>query len=156
AGPRGGRTSAGGYAPTMNMPQGFPGGAAAPPPAGFPPPQAPAFNAPPPQQQDAPAPQQAYVAPPTPQYVAPPTQQYAPPPQADYSQMPSAPPVSSAEVEVMDGTRAMEVQTVYRDVVIGTRHLYNPTGQSTHGKGTAMMYAGIGLVLIGLITFVAT
>src|SRR5260221_9220846 len=37
AAPRRGRTNAGGFAPTMNMPQGY----APPPQAGFPPPQAP-------------------------------------------------------------------------------------------------------------------
>jgi FHA domain len=150
-GPRGGRTSAGGFAPppsTMAPPPAY----AAPPQAGFPPPQ----------QQYAPPPQQ--------QYAPPPQQQYAPPPQADYGQAPygggggGAPPpygagsaaASGAEVEVMDGTRAMEVQTIYRDVVIGTRHLYNPSGKSTHGPGTAMLFGGIGLVVIALITFVVT
>jgi len=132
----------------------------APPPAGFPPPQ----------QAYAPPPQQQY-APPQQQYVPPPQPQYAPPPQADYGQSPYGAPGagaaapafgggggggSGAEVEVMDGTRAMEVQTVYRDVVIGTRHLYNPTGKSTHGQGTAMVYAGAGLAALALITFVAT
>jgi TonB family protein len=63
---------------------------------------------------------------------------------------------SSADVEVHDGTRAMEVQTIFRDVVIGTRHLSNPTGKSTHGQGTAMLFAGVGLAIIALITFVAT
>jgi hypothetical protein len=159
AAPRGGRTSAGGYAPTMNMPQG----------GGFPPAPAP-FAAPPQQQAYAPPPagfpapphqqQQAYVPPPT-GFPPPPTQQYAPPPQGDYGQA-AAPAYggggsnASAEVEVMDGTRAMEVQTIYRDVVIGTRHLYNPSGKSTHGQGTAMLYAGAALAAIALIIFVAT
>jgi TonB family protein len=128
--PRGGRTNAGGFAPPMQAP----------------PPQA---YVPPPQQAYAPPPQQAYVPPPGPQY--------APPPVQDYSAAPAAMGAgSSADVEVHDGTRAMEVQTIFRDVVIGTRHLSNPTGKSTHGQGTAMLFAGMGLAVIALITFVAT
>ena len=50
----------------------------------------------------------------------------------------------------------MEVQTIYRDVVIGTRHLFNPEGKSTHGQGTSMLYAGIALAVVALVTFVAT
>jgi hypothetical protein len=159
AAPRGGRTSAGGYAPTMNMPQ---GGAFPPAPAPFAaPPQQQAY-APPPAGFPAPPPQyqQAYAPPPA-GFPPPPTQQYAPPPQADYGQA-AAPAYggggsnASAEVEVMDGTRAMEVQTIYRDVVIGTRHLYNPSGKSTHGQGTAMLYAGAALAAVALIVFVAT
>jgi hypothetical protein len=62
----------------------------------------------------------------------------------------------SADVEVMDGSRAMEVQTVFRGVVTGTRHLFNPEGKSTHGQGTSMVYAGLAAGLIAIITFVAT
>jgi len=144
--PRGGRTNAGGFAPPIQAP---------PPQAYVPPPQQ--AYAPPPQQAYAPPPQQAYVPPPGPQYAP-------PPPVQDYSQQASsysaAPPAmgggSSADVEVHDGTRAMEVQTIYRDVVIGTRHLSNPTGKSTHGQGTAMLFGGIALAVIALITFVVT
>jgi TonB family protein len=134
-GPRGGRTNAGGFAPTMQMP---------------------------PQQGYAPPPQQAYVPPPTQQYVPPPQPQFAPP-QQDYAQASYAAPAmggggnpAGAEVEVHDGSRAMEVQTIYRDVVIGTRHLFNPSGKSTHSQGTSMVYAGAALVLVALATFVAT
>ena len=74
--------------------------------------------------------------------------------------LPPMPPAmaggSSGDVEVHDGTRAMEVQTIFRDVVIGTRHLSNPTGKSTHGQGTVMLFGGIGLAAIALITFVIT
>ena len=137
AGPRGGRTNAGGFAPTMQMP---------------------------PQQAYAPPPQQAYAPPPTQQYVPPPQPQFAPP-QQDYAQpsYAAAPAMgggannpAGAEVEVHDGSRAMEVQTIYRDVVIGTRHLYNPSGKSTHSQGTTMVYAGAALVVVALATFVAT
>ncbi len=142
--PRGGRTNAGGFAPPMQAP---------PPQAYVPPPQA---YAPPPQQAYAPPPQQAYVPPPGPQYAPPPVQDYA----QQASPYSAAPPAmgggSSADVEVHDGTRAMEVQTIYRDVVIGTRHLSNPTGKSTHGQGTAMLLGGIALAVVAMITFVVT
>jgi len=144
--PRGGRTNAGGFAPPMQ----------APPAQAYVPPPQPAY-APPPQQAYAPPPQQAYAPPPQQAYVPPPGPEYAPPPVQDYSAAPAAMGGgSSAHVEVHDGTRAMEVQTIFRDVVIGTRHLSNPTGKSTHGQGTAMLFAGIGLAVIALITFVAT
>ena len=144
-GPRGGRTNAGGFAPPMQAP-----------------------------------PPQAYVPPPQQAYAPPPQQAYAPPPSRPMRPAPAGLCAaagtavrasagsgllrgsgrhgrrSSADVEVHDGTRAMEVQTIFREVVIGTRHLSNPTGKSTHGQGTAMLFAGIGLALIALITFVAT
>jgi len=63
---------------------------------------------------------------------------------------------SSADVEVMDGSRAMEVQTVFRGVVTGTRHLFDAEVSSKHKMGTSMVYAGLALALVGLITFVAT
>ena len=97
----------------------------------------------------APPPTAAYAPPPQQQAYAPPPQQaYAPPPdQGAYQQQAYAPPPSfagapgaGAEVEVHDGSRAMEVQTVFRGVVTGTRHLFNPEGKSTHGQGTSMMY----------------
>ena len=53
-------------------------------------------------------------------------------------------PGAGAEVEVHDGSRAMEVQTIFRGVVTGTRHLFNPEGKNTHGQGTSMLYAGLG------------
>src|SRR5262249_61974981 len=50
----------------------------------------------------------------------------------------------------------MEVQTVYRDVVIGTRHLFNPGGKTTHGQGTSMLYAGLAAAVVALVIFVVT
>jgi TonB family protein len=113
----------------------------------------------------APAPTMPFTAPPPQQqYAPPPQQQYAPPPaygqqQAYASQQAagfSAAPGAGAEVEVHDGSRAMEVQTIYRGVVIGTRHLYNPEGKSTHQKGTIMVYVGIAAAILSLGIFVAT
>src|SRR5579863_1162216 len=148
-----------------------------------PPPQAGAWGgrpggfAPPPQQAYAPPPQQAYAPPPQQAYAPPPQQAYAPPPgyappgapggyqqpgaayQATQQQSYAPPsfagaPGAGAEVEVHDGSRAMEVQTVFRGVVTGTRHLFNPEGKSTHAQGTSMMYAGIAGTAIGLIAFI--
>jgi hypothetical protein len=112
------------------------------------------------------APPPGGFAPPPGYSPSPPAQQYAPPPAQQY-----APPAggggfgpppggygggASAEVEVMDGSRAMEVQTVFRGVVTGTRHLFNPEGKSTHSQGTTMMYAGIAAAFIGIIMFCVT
>jgi TonB family protein len=107
----------------------------APPPGGF---------APPPGYQ--PSPPQAQFAPPAPAA-------YAPPPGGGGFTGGAG---AGAEVEVMDGSRAMEVQTVFRGVVTGARNLFNPEGKSTHSQGTSMMYAGIALFVIGIATFVAT
>jgi TonB family protein len=125
--------------------------------------------------QETPAPQAAWggrpgaYAPP-PAAFAPPAQQgYAPPPgyaaQAGFQAEPAGyqPPPSfggapgvGAEVEVHDGTRAMEVQTVFRSVVIGTRYLSNPEGKSTHGRGTSMLYAGAAILAVSIATFIYT
>jgi len=86
-------------------------------------------------------------APPQPQPAA-----YAPPPvQQSY-----APLAGSPEVEVQDGSKAMEVQAMFRGVVTTSRVLSNPEGKSTHGAGTAMLFAGIGLLALAMVTFVAT
>ena len=110
-------------------------------------------------------PAQQFVPPPQ-QYAPPPQQQYAPPSAGyqdqSYQQQSYAPPSFSgapgagAEVEVHDGSRAMEVQTVFRGVVTGTRHLFNPEGKSTHAQGTSMLYAGLAAGLLAVIVFVAT
>ncbi len=124
----------------------------------------PAAYAPPPSAAYAPPPaaQQAYAPPPG--YAPPPpTGGYQQPPQQANYQQAYAPPPSfagapgaGAEVEVHDGSRAMEVQTVFRGVVTGTRLLFNPEGKSTHGQGTSMLYAGILAMVLALGTFVYT
>ena len=81
----------------------------------------------------APPPQQQYEAPAA--YAAPPQQSYAPP---SFAGAPGA----GAEVEVHDGSRAMEVQTIFRGVVTGTRHLFNPEGKNTHGQRRAAKPSG--------------
>ena len=117
---------------------------------------------PPPQAAWGGRPSGGFAPPPTAAYAPPPQQQaYAPPPDQGYQQQAYAPPPSfagapgaGAEVEVHDGSRAMEVQTVFRGVVTGTRHLFNPEGKSTHGQGTSMMYGGILAFVIALATFI--
>jgi hypothetical protein len=109
---------------------------------------APGGFAPPPPMAYAPPPQQQYQAPP-PAYAPPPQQSYAPPSFAGN-------PGAGAEVEVHDGSRAMEVQTIFRGVVTGTRHLFNPEGKNTHGQGTTMAWAGLAAAIVALGIFVAT
>src|SRR5450432_1742091 len=95
--------------------------------------------------QYAPPPPMQQYAPPAPQYAAP----AFPAPGAHMRNMGNmGMGGASADVEVQDGTRAMEVQSIFRGVVTGTRHLFNPEGKSTHGQGTSMLYAGIGLALV--------
>jgi len=86
---------------------------------------------------------------------------FAPPPAAaSYAQaaQPSfSPPLQgSPEVEVQDGSKAMEVQAMFRGVVTTSRVLSNPEGKSTHGTGTGMLFAGVALLLLALVGFVAT
>jgi TonB family protein len=63
---------------------------------------------------------------------------------------------ASAEVETADGTRAVEIQTIFRGVVTNARVLSNPEGKTTHGLGTGMIFAGLAIALVSLIVFVAT
>lgn len=117
-------------------------------------------------QQFAPAPQPA----PAPQY-APPAQQYAPAPQQFAAPAPAPQPQQpafaapafgapashvAAEVELLDGSKAIEVQALYRGVVINTRHLVDPSGKSTAGKSKAFIAAGIVAIVIALGTFLST
>jgi TonB family protein len=123
----------------------------------------------------APAPQFAPPAQPAaPQQFAPPQQQFAPPqqqfapPQQQFApaQAPQAAPMGSpfaapaghvaAEVELLDGSKAVEVQSLYRGVVINTRHLTDPSGKTTAGQSKAFMAAGAAVVLIALVTFFIT
>jgi TonB family protein len=111
-----------------------------------PPPRAPAPNpyAPPP-----------YQAAPPPRPSAPPPRPYAPPPQQQFAVPGGVNPVA-AEVEVHDGSRAVEVQSLYRGVVINTRHLYDPTGVAHQGQAKGLMGGGIALAAVALIVFIIT
>jgi TonB family protein len=68
----------------------------------------------------------------------------------------AAPSHVAAEVEVMDGSKAIEVQSIFRGIVINTRHLTDPSGKSSAGQSKAFLGAGIAFVLIALITFFIT
>ena len=86
---------------------------------------------------------------------------YAPPPSQTAAYSPPAPSFAppmqgSPEVEIHDGSKAMEVQAMFRGVVTTSRVLSNPEGKSTHGAGTAMVFAGVGLMALALVAFVAT
>ncbi len=63
---------------------------------------------------------------------------------------------SGAAVEPDDGSRTIEVQTIFRGVVIGTRHLSDPGGTSAHRSGTILLLAGIGVAAVALGLFIAT
>jgi hypothetical protein len=134
-----------------------------------------AATAPPPQA--APPPQTIQLPPPTyapPDYVPPPAYSappaYAPP--AAYSAPPraepgygggAAPPAAfggfggdAGEVEFNDGSRAIEVQALYKGVVIRTRHLTDPAGLAKQGQARALILGGGVLIAIALATFVYT
>jgi TonB family protein len=131
---------------------------------------APPQVAPPPQQFAPPpaqpvAPPQQFAPPPAqpaapPQQFAPPAQQFAPPPapQAPYAAPAFGAPAShvGAEVELHDGRSAIEVQALYRGVVINTRHLLDASGKSTAGQVKAFIGAGLAAVIVALAVFLST
>lgn len=123
------------------------------PPAAAPAPVAAA--APPPRPAAAPvappaaAPPSSYVRPPV---SAPPS--YAPPP-SFASAAPAAPSPVAAEVEDL-GARAVEVQALFRGVVINTRHLSDASGKSTGSQAKAFIGAGAAAVALAIVVFIAT
>ena len=107
------------------------------------------------------APAQPQFAPPQPQF-APPQPQFAPPPaqaqQATFAAPTFAAPAGhiAAEVEMLDGSKAIEIQSVFRGVVINTRHLTDASGKSTAGQSKAFLAAGALAVAIALVTLFIT
>ena len=99
------------------------------------------------------APAQQFV-PPQPAYAAP----QAPAPQQTFAAPTFSAPAGhvAAEVELMDGSKAIEVQSVFRGVVINTRHLIDPSGKSSAGQSKAFMAAGAAAVIVALVTFLIT
>ncbi len=100
---------------------------------------------------------------PAPSFSAAPPVAYAQPaPQQGYGASSAAPAgfgganAASAEVETADGTRAVEIQTIFRGVVTTARVLSNPEGKTRHGAGTSMVLVGLVLAAISLVTFIAT
>jgi hypothetical protein len=96
------------------------------------------------------------------QQAAPPQQQFAAPtaqaPQATYAAPTFAAPAGhvAAEVEMLDGSKAIEVQSIFRGVVINTRHLTDASGKSTAGQSKAFMAAGALAVAVALVTLLLT
>jgi TonB family protein len=65
---------------------------------------------------------------------------------------------AGAEVELHDGTHAIEVQALYRGVVTQTRHLSDPTGRSTgtEGQSKGMLLGGAAAIALALAVFFIT
>ncbi len=76
-------------------------------------------------------------------------------PAAAFSTSAQANPVA-AEVEVHDGTRAIEVQALFRGVVMNTRHLYDPQAKATSGQAKTMMLIGAVCIAVALGWFLKT
>ena len=53
----------------------------------------------------------------------------------------------------MDGTKAVEVQSIYQGVVTNTRHLTDATGRTKAGQSKAFIGAGIASVIVALVVF---
>jgi FHA domain len=62
----------------------------------------------------------------------------------------------AGEAELHDGSRAVEVQALYKGVVIKTRHLTDPAGLGKQGQARAFIAAGFVLLAVALGTFVYT
>ncbi len=69
---------------------------------------------------------------------------------------PSAPSAMAAEVEELDGSSALEVQAMFRGVVVNTRHLYDAGAKALSGQARGMLAAGILAILVALGAFVYT
>lgn len=62
----------------------------------------------------------------------------------------------NADIELLDGSKAIEVQTLYRGVGIKTRHLTDATGKSPTRQAWAFLAAGALCVLVALAIFFST
>ncbi|MGZ6142653.1 MAG: FHA domain-containing protein, partial [Myxococcales bacterium] len=142
--------------------------ASAPPPSAFPPPPVAAppvqqqWSAPPPAQQAAPNPfPPPPVAAPQPQWQPPPQQQqqWAAPPPAQRSAPPPAayqppPGYDASAIEVMDGSRAIEVAAMFEDSVVDIHHFTNPNSGVVTGATKGLLGAGAVALVAAFITFV--
>jgi TonB family protein len=68
----------------------------------------------------------------------------------------SAPPSTASEVEELDGSNALEVQALFRGVVVNTRHLYDPGSRALSGQARGMLAGGILAVVAAFAVFVYT
>jgi TonB family protein len=121
-------------------------------------------SAPPPASFTGTAPMPSYAAPPPPTQAA----GYAgygapasPPPSPSWGA--AAPAMTDAhaaqlagDVEELDGTRALEVQALFRGVVVNTRHLFDPGAKALSGQARGMLAGGIFAVLVAFVVFVYT
>ena len=81
----------------------------------------------------------------------PPASSWAPPAGATGSHAQVA-----ADVEELDGSRALEVQAMFRGVVVNTRHLFDPGAKALSGQARTMILGGILAVMIAFCAFVYT
>ena len=70
--------------------------------------------------------------------------------------LPASPSQAASEVELQDGSKAIEVRSVYRGVVTSTRHLTDASGKSTDRQAKAFVAAGMVSVSIALAIFFGT
>jgi TonB family protein len=70
--------------------------------------------------------------------------------------MPGAANPVAAEVEVHDGARAIEVQALYKGVVVNTRHLHDPNVKATSNQAKGMLIGGIAALVVAMGTFLFT
>jgi TonB family protein len=94
--------------------------------------------------------------------------QYAPPPTAPLPSYAASPPPGwnagggsggshvAADVEELDGSRALEVQALFRGVVVNTRHLFDPSVKALGGRARGMILGGVVSALIALVAFIYT
>ena len=62
----------------------------------------------------------------------------------------------AGDVEELDGTRALEVQALFRGVVVNTRHLFDPGAKALSGQARGMLAGGIFAILVAFVVFVYT
>ncbi len=135
--------------------------AATPPPAAVPPPVA--APVPPPVAAAVPPPMAAAIPPPM-GAIPPPTGAIPPPTGA---RMPAAampvaapqpayqlPPGFAEAVEVNDGTKAIEVVSMFEDAIVDTRHFTNPASGEVSGATKGLIFGGIGTLVAALALFI--
>jgi TonB family protein len=62
----------------------------------------------------------------------------------------------AADVEELDGSRALEVQALFRGVVVNTRHLFDPSVKAISGRARSMIAGGILAGMVALVVFIYT
>jgi TonB family protein len=100
----------------------------------------------------------SYVPPTAPPPSAPPAPSFAPAapaPQPAWG-MSQAASQTAGEADMLDGSKAVEVQGLYRGVVVNTRYLTDPSGKSSAGAAKSLLVVGIVAVVIAIGTFLAT